>query len=154
MTADFLYPREFTLNIQTGAFMTDCIFSPEEQEIRDLIRSINHAWLTGNAGQIARSLDEGVIILGPGPQVMAEGREACVRSYQDFSDCAIIHAFAEHTPVVKVFGTTAVASYRYTIRYETGGILHEETGQDLFVFRNLKNQWLIICREASFDTGS
>jgi hypothetical protein len=95
--------------------MTDCIFSPEEQEIRDHILSINQAWLTGNAGQIARYLDDGVIILGPGPQVMAEGREACVRSYQDFSDRATICAFAEDAPVVKVFGTTAVASYRYTI---------------------------------------
>jgi hypothetical protein len=123
--------------------MTDCIFSPEEREIRDHDLSINQAWLTGNAGQVVRYPDDGMIIPGPGPQVIAEGREACVRSYRDFSDRATICAFAEHAPVMKVFGTTAVASYRYTIRYETEGILHEDTGQDLFVFRYQGHQWLI-----------
>lgn len=140
--------------IQTGVVMTGCTYTREEQEIRDRTRSINQAWLAGNAGQLARYFDESAIILGPGPQVMAEGREACVRSYQDFSDWATVHSFSEHAPVVKVFSTTAVASYRYTIRYETEGIRHEDTGQDLFVFRYRQNQWLVICREVSFGYGS
>jgi hypothetical protein len=81
---------------------------------------------------------------------MTEGKTACAESYQDFVIRAAIHHFSEHSPFVRVSFPTAVAGYRYDIRYGMEGVLHEETGQDLLICVHEDGRWKVLCREVLF----
>jgi hypothetical protein len=65
------------------------VAEPAEQ-VRQLPRRINEAWLKGPVEELAECFHEDMIIAGPDLQPLASGREACVRSYVDFVGQATI----------------------------------------------------------------
>lgn len=115
-----------------------------------MVTAMNRAWVTGSPERVAGFLHDRVTIPGPGLALMAEGKTACTRSYEDFVSRATIHHFSEHSPIVRVSFPTAVAGYRYDIRYTMEGVLHEEKGQDLLVCLHEGGRWLVLCREVLF----
>ena len=100
------------------------ISSPEpdaQEAVRKVIHDINAAWINGHPENIAGRLHEHVVMIQPGFRGRAAGREASVNSYRDFCDQATIHDFKQSDPEIDVFGSTAVATYRFEIPYEIGG---------------------------------
>jgi Domain of unknown function (DUF4440) len=131
--------------------MTTGTFTEEEQEVWQIVTAMNRAWVTGSPELVAGFLHDHATILGPGLTVMAEGKTACAQSYRDFVGRAHIQHFAEHSPFVRVSFPTAVAAYRYDIRYTMEGVGYEEKGQDLLVCVHEDGRWQVFCREVLFD---
>jgi hypothetical protein len=131
--------------------MTSGTFTEEEREVWQMVTAMNRAWVTGSPELVAGFLHDKATIIGPGLTVMTEGKTACAESYRDFVIRAAIHHFSEHSPFVRVSFPTAVAGYRYDIRYDMEGVLPEETGQDLLVCVHEDGRWQVLCREVLFE---
>jgi uncharacterized protein (TIGR02246 family) len=115
---------------------------PTEQEpIRQLVKRINQAWMQGRLEELNECFHENMVIVGPGFQAMGQGREACVRSYQEFLAAAVVHEYHEGEPAIDLWADTAVAVYGWEIVYEIKGQRSRESGQDLFVFARENGVW-------------
>jgi hypothetical protein len=74
------------------------------------------------------------------------GRGGCGKSYADFCGQATIHDFKELTPVIDVFGDTAIATYPFEITFEMSGETFGEAGRDLFVLVREDRKWWVAWR--------
>jgi uncharacterized protein (TIGR02246 family) len=120
----------------------------EQLEIWELIRQGNRAWMAGAVHQISDLFDEKAVIVAPGAQGRVEGREAIVKSYEDYIHHARTHAFEEQEHAIDVFGDTAVVTYRFEVRYTLEGEDEErdEAGQEVLVLRRGAGGWKVIWR--------
>ena len=120
----------------------------EQHEIWELIRRSNRAWTSGAAHEVASLFDEEAVVVAPGLQERVQGREAIVRSYQDYVHHARTHAFEEEEHQIDVFGDTAVATYRFSVRYTLNNEdeEREESGQETLVLRRGADGWKVIWR--------
>src|SRR6267378_2437463 len=120
----------------------------EQCEIWELVRRSNRAWITTAAHEVAALFDEAAVVIAPGLQGRVEGRDAIVRSYEDYIHHARTHSFEEEEHSIDVFGDLAVVTYRFAIRFtlnnEDGE--HEETGQEVLVLRRGPSGWKAIWR--------
>ncbi len=117
-----------------------------DNEIRQLLRRINQAWVKGHPEDLEKCFHANMVMFQPDLQSRLEGRQNCVRSYEDFCGQAVIHDFREFEPAIDVCGNTAIATYRWEIRYEMNGESFNETGRDLFVFVREDGRWQAIWR--------
>jgi uncharacterized protein (TIGR02246 family) len=115
-------------------------------EIRELIKRLNDAWVLGQPGELAQFFREDIVMVRPDFTQRTEGRDACVASYEEFCKQAAILDFKLLEPIIDVFGDTAVASYAYEISYEMGGERFKDSGRDLFVFIRQDNKWQAVWR--------
>lgn len=119
-------------------------------EIRDLLRTINDSWLTKKPDEISRTLancfHKDMVIKGCDLEILATGREACVRSYVDFIKQAKVSAFSQDEPDIQIFGDTAIATYGWNITYTLDGKEYTEPGHDVFVFNRTNGKWLAVWR--------
>jgi hypothetical protein len=107
---------------------------------------INQAWVQGRFEELNECFHENMMIVGPGFQAMGKGREACIRSYREFSAAAVVHEYNEREPTIDVWANTAVAVYGWEIVYEIKGQRSRESGQDLFVFAREEGVWRTVWR--------
>jgi uncharacterized protein (TIGR02246 family) len=120
----------------------------EEREIWDLIRESNRAWKEGAIHELENVFDERAVIIAPRIEGRIVGREAILKSYADFVGHARTDSFEEMEHCVDVIGETAVATYRFRIRYQ----LHseeaprDEVGQEILVLHKRSDGWKIIWR--------
>jgi hypothetical protein len=63
-----------------------------EDEIQDIVREINEAWLERPPADLARFLHDEIVIAPPGLQGRVQGRRAAVDSYEQFAEAAAVHA--------------------------------------------------------------
>ena len=120
----------------------------EQREIWELIRRSNRAWVSGAVHEVASLFDEKAVVVAPGLQGRAEGKDAIVRSYEEYVHHARTHSFEELEHQVDVFGDTAVAAYRFSISYtlDNEDAQHDETGQEMLVLRRGVGGWKVIWR--------
>ena len=118
----------------------------DREEIRHVLRNINHAWTEGPVDDLRKYFHEDMIIAQPGFGIRGEGKNACVDSYREFAGMASIDGLRESEHVILVWGDTAVASYRFDIEYELDGQAHQDAGYDLFVFTRQDGTWLAAWR--------
>ena len=125
----------------------------EQREIWDLIRRSNRAWLAGAAHEVGSLFDEEAVVIAPGLTGRLQGREAIVRSYEEYVHHARTHAFEELEHQIDLFGDTAVATYRFTVRYTLNGEdeEHDEAGQEVLVFRRGPAGWKVIWRTQTVE---
>jgi uncharacterized protein (TIGR02246 family) len=120
----------------------------EQREIWELIRRANRAWVAGAAHEVAALFDDAAVVVAPGLQGRVEGREAVVRSYEEYIHHARTHSFEEQEHAIDVFGDTAVVTYRFAIRYTRNDedAEREESGQEIIVLRRGAGGWKAIWR--------
>jgi len=125
----------------------------EEREIWELVRRSNRAWIAGAVHEVANLFDEHAVVVAPGLPGRAEGRDAIVRSYEDYVHHAHTQAFEELEHSVDVLGDTAVVTYRFSIRYtlEAEDGERDETGQEVVVLRRGPSGWKAIWRTQIAD---
>jgi len=127
--------------------MNSVTLQNEQQEIRLLVSKINQAWLKGNLEELKAYFHDDMVIKGPQCKSMGTGgKEACIKSYEDFLRAAKIHNFKESDVQVDLFGSTAVATFAWDIKYEMKGQNFHETGHDVFVFVRSNGKWLAVWR--------
>ncbi len=119
-------------------------------EIRDILQTINSAWLSKKPEELSKILADcfhgEMVIKGCDLETLAAGREECVRSYVDFIEQAKISAFEQDEADIRVVGDTAVASYGWKITYALEGNEYTQPGHDAFVFNRTNGKWLAIWR--------
>jgi len=117
-----------------------------EGEIQDIVREINRAWLERRPADLARFLDDEIVIVPPGLRGAVHGRQAAVDSYEQFADAATMHAADFDDADVHVWGDTAVATYRFTLDYALSGARSHDTGWDVLVLRHTPGTWRVVWR--------
>ena len=122
--------------------MSDAVSQP----IRAALAALTAAWRTGRTQDIAVLLHPSVVFVRPGFAGRAEGRTACVATYDEFLSAALVLRYEESEPTVDVFADTAVASFRWEMAWEMGGQRSEEAGYDLYVLVRTEGRWLIAWR--------
>ena len=112
---------------------------------------INAAWREKEFDGLEECFHPDALILGPGYRVMARGRTACVDSYRQFANDAVVLEYSEADHTVYVWGIVAVSTYSWTITYERGGIRSTDAGTDQFVCASYSDQWLVVSRAIMFQ---
>lgn len=125
----------------------------EQREIWELIRGSNRAWMAGAAHEVSSMFDDDAVVVAPGLQARVQGREAIVRSYEDYVHHAHTHSIEELEHEIDVFGDIAVATYRFTVRYTLNSedAEREETGQEMLVLRRAAGGWKVIWRTQTLE---
>jgi uncharacterized protein (TIGR02246 family) len=120
----------------------------EQHEIWELVRRSNKAWTGGAEHEVANLFDENAVCVAPGLQGRIEGREAIVRSYEQYVHHARTHSFEELEHSIDVFGDLAAVTYRFAVRYTLNGedADREETGQEVLVLRRTPSGWRALWR--------
>src|SRR5437868_1544629 len=123
----------------------------EQTEVWELVRESNRAWMAGATHELTGLFDERAVMVLPGLQGRVEGREAIVKSYEDYNHHARTHAFEEQEHFVDVFGDTAVTTYRFFVRYTMQGEAEEreETGQEVLALQRTGGRWRNVWRTQS-----
>lgn len=127
--------------------------SEEQREIWELIRRSNRAWVSGAAHEVSSLFDDEAVVVAPRLQGRVQGRDAIVRSYEEYVHHARTHAFEELEHQVDLFGDTAVAAYRFSVRYTLNGedAEREETGEEVLVLRREAGGWKVIWRTQTLE---
>jgi hypothetical protein len=123
-------------------------------DVRCVLERINDSWRSGQLDHLGDCFHPDIVIVGPGYQELARGREACVTSYRAFLQSSVVRAYRESGLAVREWGGVAVATYAWEMDYEQGGRLHRETGTDLFVFERQGERWLAVWRFVTFSPKS
>ena len=121
------------------------------KEIREIVSSINEAWVVGNYDAIAPHVADHVVMAPPGDDGRVLGRDAYVASFRQFAEIATVKSFVPATPRVDVIGNTAVAVCPFEIEYEMEGETYREKGTDLLVFARPLGQWKIVWRTVTSE---
>src|SRR5262249_35781377 len=110
----------------------------------------NRAWLEGRPADVGALFADDVVFVAADQSVALRGRAAMVQSYVDYVAAVKTHAFEVTARSVEVTGDSAVASYRFTVRYEVGGNVQDERGQEILVFVRQAEGWRAVWRTQLF----
>lgn len=119
----------------------------DRAHIRDLLTTINNAWLKGDPESLPRTLAEcfhdKVVFRGPDFREVARGVPGCIATYQDFLSHATVLDARLGEPQIDLAGDAAIAAYDWEMTYRLEGKEHTESGHDLFVFTRDDVRWLV-----------
>lgn len=118
----------------------------DAEQIWEAIEAANAAWLAGRPEEVAPLFHPEVVMAMPDGRPFQLGMAAMVQSYVDYCRQVTTHEFDVQDHAVRVFGDTAVAHYRFRVRYEHGGQEHDETGGELLVFARQEEGWQAVWR--------
>jgi ketosteroid isomerase-like protein len=116
------------------------------EEIRQLMHEISNAWLNGETERLNQYFHERMTINGPDLQQLCTGRQACVKSYEDFTSQTVVLEYEESQPQIDLYGDTAVVVAPWRITYEIEAQEHCEVGRDLLVLVRQAGSWLVVWR--------
>lgn len=118
----------------------------DREQIIRAIRNSNQAWASGEVAKVQELFHPAAVLVTPGFSQRLEGREAILRSYEDFIHQAVTREFEEFDHSVDLFGDSAVATYRYRVTYELNGDTRQREGSEILVFRRMGQGWQAIWR--------
>jgi hypothetical protein len=122
----------------------------DEHDIRQVIRTMNDAWLGLPAEEIPAALDpcfhDDMVIRGADLTVAGRGKDACIQSYLDFVQQAVIRECTLGDPEIDLAGDSATAVYNWEMTYEMEGEEYSEAGADILMLTRVDGRWLIAWR--------
>lgn len=137
--------------------MADQPATPEQIAVRDVVSRINEAWSKLRGEAMTAALNEcfadEMVIRGPGFVFLGKGREAAVKSYQDFVSQTQVKSLSLDEPQIDVTGETAIAQYKWTMTYVLNEQEYTEHGYDVFVFAQRGKRWLAVWRALLPETS-
>jgi ketosteroid isomerase-like protein len=117
-----------------------------EKEISALLRALNEAWVGGRFDDVGACYHPDAVIQGPTLEPLSRGRQACVKSYEDFVRQSVVREFTMPDPRVNLWGSTAVATCKWEIAYQMKGQDFRESGHDVYVLSHEDGRWLVVWR--------
>jgi hypothetical protein len=122
----------------------------DEEAIRQLIRAMNDAWLGLPVEEIPAALDacfhDDMVIRGADLTVTGRGKDACIQSYVDFVEQAVVRECTLGDPEVDLAGNSATAVYDWEMTYELEGQEYSEAGADILMLTREDGRWLVTWR--------
>lgn len=125
----------------------------DREAILGLVGLINDAWRNRRTGALRELFHESMTIVPPGLTEPVEGREACIKSYDDFLGVADVEEYWEASPTVETWGDTAVATFGWEMAWTMHGRSQNESGHDVFVFTRQDGRWWAVWRTILPATG-
>jgi ketosteroid isomerase-like protein len=125
----------------------------EADTLRDVLAAINAAWTSADISGLGALFHSDMVIVGPGYQQFAVGRDACIESYREFSSNASVLAYEASEATVHVWGDTAVCSYTWSMTWQRAEDPVSDVGTDQFVFARVGGQWLAVYRLVLFQSS-
>lgn len=126
--------------------MTSAAEPNAQEDIRQLLKKISAAWVNGHSEELAAYFHDNMVIVHPRFQEYTTGKQACIASYQDFTQRAVIHQYNESVYTINVWGHTALAMYQFEIAYAMDAAHYREYGRDLFLFTCEQGVWYAVWR--------
>ena len=117
----------------------------EEMQVWMQVRETNRAWTAGANHELANLFEPEAVLVKPG-EARVQGRDAIVRSYEEFVHQARTQSFEELEHSVDVFGDFAMVAYRFSIRYSMADEQHDETGNEVLALRRRDGVWRVLWR--------
>jgi hypothetical protein len=111
------------------------------------VQRVNAAWRHRQVDALPPLFHERAVIVDGGHQRLAVGREACVESYRAFVASATVEEYTEGTAVVDEFGSCAIVTYPFEIRYTVEGRVYSEAGTDSLVLDSSTGPWVVAWRQ-------
>ncbi len=115
-------------------------------ELVEFMRKLNRAWMNDRSVELKSMFHEDMVIVAPDFQVPASGREACAKSYADFTVQAEVVELRESEFWTRSWGDAAMVSYRFELQYTMDGKDHTDSGRDLFLLVRREDGWLAAWR--------
>jgi hypothetical protein len=125
-----------------------------ESIVRDVLSRLSAAWQERRWADLESLLDEEVVFVTPGFGTRFRGRAACADSYRQFMQQAALLAYEETDLQVDDFGSTAIATFRWKMRWSSQGTSSDESGHDVFVLREQASVWRVIWRTMIVGAGA
>jgi ketosteroid isomerase-like protein len=119
---------------------------PLQIALWDRVRELNESWTRGDLARLDAYFHPDCVIVAPGFAQRWTGRKACADSYRDFVTQAKVLDHWQGDADVRIYGETAVVTYRFRIDFEMSGQRQREEGWDLLVFVRDKKDWLVAWR--------
>ncbi len=120
-----------------------------KQEVWQTLRALNDAWTKGNPEELKNFFHKDMVAITATDRHRLEGREACFKSWNDFSRAAHIRHWEEQEPKIMVFGNTAVVTYYFDMSFDMGGQTVNLGGRDMFVFVKEDGKWWAVADQFS-----
>jgi hypothetical protein len=120
------------------------------EDVITTLAALNSAWLDRRFDDLGKYFDEGIVMKGPGLKELARGRESLVQSYATFMSSSKVLDYAESNHNIDQWGSSAVASYDWSMTWEQGGKTESGSGQDMFVFERRDSGWIAVMRVMLF----
>lgn len=120
--------------------------SQNVEVLRDLMKSINEAWLKGRTAELKAFFHPRIRFVSQNLETLADDRQSCINSYADFTSNTQVVSFTESDFDIQTWGASAVVSYHFDIEYEHEGERHRDSGRDMFLFTYQENRWQAVWR--------
>lgn len=121
-----------------------------QDEIWEIVKKLNAAWLESNWEILELYFDENVVMTLPGFQQEIIGKDPLIQSYKDFVSNAEISQFQESNPVFHAWEKIVMVTYDFEIIYSENEKDAHEFGKETFFFSQKKGKWTIIWRSMAF----
>ena len=114
--------------------------------LRTLVHHLNQAWLNRRFRELSRYFHPNMVILSPDTGKLVRGREACVKSYEQFMASSKVHRYKESRFQISTWRDAAVVSYHFEISYEWNGKIATDLGRDIFLLVRNGSRWTVAWR--------
>lgn len=118
-----------------------------EKKIINLIHSINDTCKQGKEfDRLMPHFHKDVVMVHPGFQAQAKGRDVCLKCYEDACSQMTIHKLEASEEKIDVFGNTAVSIHRYDCVWDYKNKKFEDDGHEILVFVKESDHWQVAWR--------
>ena len=112
-----------------------------KEEALAFVKALNEAWTKGGGGALAGYFHPRMVAIGANDRRILRGRDACLASWQNFTEAAKVHRWQEIDPDVQLYGNTAIVTYYYDMSFDMNGRTIETGGRDMFVLVKENGRW-------------
>jgi general stress protein 26 len=118
-----------------------------KDQIWQIVQAVNRTCMEGKGFEkLNPYFHDDVVMVSPGMVTHAQGRDVCLRSYEDACSQMTFHKLDALDEHIDVYDDAAVACHKYECIWEFQGKKFDDTGHEILVFvRNDKN-WQIAWR--------
>jgi ketosteroid isomerase-like protein len=110
------------------------------------LAAINQAWRQKTPDRMAPYLHPDIVMTFPRFQGTVSGRATFIEGFKEFCANAKVLEYSESDEQILVIGSTAVASFRFSMTYERATYRERSTGRDLWVFQYIDGNWKAVWR--------
>ena len=121
----------------------------QREEVLAWVRQMNAAWTQADGAALVDYFHPEMVAIAPSEPEILRGAAACVASWQRFARTAKIHYWREIDPDVRLFGSTAVVTYQFDMRFDMAGRTIDMVGRDMLVLVKEGGRWRMVADQFS-----
>ncbi|MBN2182084.1 MAG: DUF4440 domain-containing protein [Sedimentisphaerales bacterium] len=118
-----------------------------KEQIWQIVQAVNHTCMEGKGFEkLNPYFHDDVVMISPGINTHAQGRDVCLRTYEDACSQMTFHKLDASDEHIDVYGDAVVSCHKYECIWEFQGKKFEDTGHEILVFVRQDKNWQIAWR--------